>query len=225
MVRSRQLWRWCPILAIVAGLGAAAADADPCYMGVRRTTKAEREFTVQTLNALRDAVPALPGWRTADETEIREPLTTCIGQERAPMSLDYRVRLVRDEGAAPIGEPEGGPSRRLQPESADLAPFAEVRISVNSKSTTVHAAATPVAVEGVPFAFRSGCAELLLGDWSVPVPDADAAGPSEAWAHFDAELPSTRVQTLVVELDGEAGSVEALLRRLDVRALVALVRH
>ncbi len=60
--------------AFVCLLALAAPVSGQCFHGTRRTTKGERMFYVNTLGALKAAMPAPPpGWRVVEETDVRGP--------------------------------------------------------------------------------------------------------------------------------------------------------
>jgi hypothetical protein len=231
MYERGSVWRLVVVsvtAGLVGGLHVSGA-ADTCLQGVRPATAGEKAFHVQTLARLRAAMPEPPaGWRVLDETEVRAPQFACIGQERRPLALEYVRRLAPAVLEAGDSAGERGGAAAMEP------PAAAVRILVR-----VNAAAEPLDDTWEPFetphatlAFRGGNREtgvsavrLLLGDWWWDPEDPTAPrGRRRAYAAFATEAPHTRVQVLAVDLDGPSSQVEALLARLDLPALAALVR-
>lgn len=192
------------LIALASGPAPAWAD---CSRGTRPTTLTERSFQVETLRTLKAAMPpAPPGWRVVEETEVKPPRLACIGQERQPLAVEYRIRFVEPNAAA-----------------------AEIAVRVNARREDVPASPEAMEVASATLAFRArdgltNAVRVLFGDWSLD--SGDGAGPAagEALAHFASDLPHTRAQSLALRIDGERGRVDQLLARLDVKALAALVR-
>jgi hypothetical protein len=194
------------VFVTVAGCLPSNAWAD-CSRGTRPSTLLERRFQVETLKAVKAAMPAAPdGWRVVEETEVRPPRLACIGQEREPLPIEYRIRFAELD-----------------------AKVSEITVRVNARREAVPASTQAVDVSRAALAFRAqegatGAVRVLFGDWSLG--DSDASGPEagEALAHFMADLPHTQAQSLAVRIDGDRTRVDQLLARLNVSALASLVR-
>jgi hypothetical protein len=211
--------------ALVCLLALAAPVSGQCFRGTRRTTRGERVFYVNTLGALKAAMPAPPpGWRIAEETDVREPSAICVGREKEPLSLEFSVRYER------VGPPPPGADVQLASVRDGNAPDGlRVDVVVNRERQLFDRSVEPVRDLPAPLAFERAhvggtAVDVLLGDWSVYRPD-DPADPLEAMAHFDLELPYTTVQSLSIRVAGPVPSVALLRRNLDVSRLRALVHR
>jgi hypothetical protein len=189
------------MVLIAVACAPARAWAD-CSRGTRPTTLTERTFQVATLRALKAAMPPAPdGWRVVEETEVKPPRLACIGQERQPLPVEYRIRFAEPDAAV-----------------------SEITIRVNARREAVPASPEAMEVASAALAFRArdggaNAVRVLFGDWSL-----GSDGGGEALAHFAADLPHTQAQSLAVRIDGERVRVDQLLARLDVGALAALIR-
>jgi len=211
--------------ALVCLLALAAPVSGQCFHGTRRTTKGERTFYVNTLGALKAAMPAPPpGWRIAEESDVRGPSAICVGREKEPLSLEFGVRYER------VGPPAPGAGLQLASVRDGDAPGGlRVDVMVNREHQLFDRPVDPARDLPAPIAFeraRAGgtAVDVLLGDWSLYRPD-DPADPLEAMAHFDTGLPYTTVQSLSIRMAGPARSVALLRRDLDVTRLRALVHR
>lgn len=211
------------MLAIL--LAPPSADAQ-CARGTRRVTRGERLFFRNTLQALKDAMPAPPaGWTVAEQTEIRAPRGICIGRELRPLSIDFLVRyepvgsLIADASVVPAGHLD-----------TDPATGAQVLVTVNAPREVFDGTVERMTAPEFPLAFRHArddrmaSVDLLLGDWSIFHPD-DPAVALEAMAHFDIDLAYTRVQSILIHVDGPAMPVSQIMASLDVAALKQLLRR
>ena len=85
------------LLSILIVCG-APAFAD-CIDGSRETTEAEKQFYVETLNALKAAVPAAPaGWTLEDRNRVSAPGSVCNGSGKLPIRGTYEVRFYWQDG-------------------------------------------------------------------------------------------------------------------------------
>ena len=194
------------VFVTVAGCRPSNAWAD-CSRGTRPSTLLERRFQVETLKAVKAAMPAAPdGWRVVEETEVRPPRLACIGQEREPLPIEYRIRFAELD-----------------------AKVSEITVRVNARREAVPASTQAVDVSRAALAFRlqegtTGAVRVLFGDWSLGNGDTNDPQAEEALAHFLADVPYTQAQSLAVRIDGDRHRVDQLLARLDVSALASLVR-
>ena len=171
-------------------LGLPAPAMGQCYQGTRRTTRGERRFYVDTLGALKAAMPAPPpGWRIVEETDVRGPRAICVGREKEPLSLEFSVRYER------VGPPAPGRNVQLASvrDGGDGPGTARIEVIVNQERRVFDHPVEPVQDQAAPLAFQRAAAgrtslDVLLGDWSVFRSD-DPADPLEAMAHFDIGLP------------------------------------
>lgn len=211
----------------VVGWPIAVRAADSCIEGLRPATAGEKAFHVQTLARVRAALPVLAaGWRVVDETDVRAPQFACIGQERRPLAFEYSLRA--EPTADATGSVAGRPS---SPDAASLGSLVRITVKVNPREQPIDERAEPFDAPLAVLAFRAraentptGSVRLLFGDWSWdPEDPAEAPGRARAHAYFEPGVPHTRVQALVVEIDGPRVQVDALLARLDLPALASLV--
>jgi len=194
----------CAIALIAVVCAPARAWAD-CSQGTRPTTLLERTFQVETLRALKAAMPVAPdGWRVVEETEIRPPRLACIGQEREPLPFEYRIRFAKPDSATSEITVRVNARREVMPASPEAMEFAPAALAFRAR-------------EGV-----AGAVQVLFGDWSLG--SGDGPAPGEALAHFTTDVPYTRAQSLAVRIDGDRPRVDQLLARLNVTALASLVR-
>jgi hypothetical protein len=210
------------VLVILVG-GAPAVRAD-CSQGVRPATAAEKTFQLNTLKAIKAAVPTAPaGWRIVEETDMRPPRLACIGQEREPLWFEYQIRFARAD--------TGGDDDTVQRASLRQAvgeEEAQIAVLVNAGSQALAMPVETLAVPGVSLALRSAPAgalpsvRLLFGDWSLAV-EADTALTRQFVSHFLADVPYTSVQSLAVQLRGDRRRTEAFLQQLDLKALGQLL--
>jgi hypothetical protein len=204
---SRRHQTFLPAVLAAAVASAPASALADCSRGTRPSTQTERRFQVDTLKAVRAAMPLAPaGWRIIEETEVRPPRLACIGQERQPLPIEYRIRFA---------EPD--------------AQVSELTVRVNARRQAVPALREAVDSVSGALAFRgrdaaADAVHVLIGDWSLDSGDGDDPAHGEALAHFVADLPHTQAQSLAVRIDGRQGRAELLLAGLNVRALAALVR-
>jgi hypothetical protein len=212
--------------AVVCLLALAAPAPGQCYQGTRQTTKGERQFFVNTLGALKAAMPTLPpGWRIVEETDVQGPRAICVGREKEPLSLEFSVRYER------VGPPANGRSVQLASvrSGGDAPDTLRVEVIVNRERQVFDSRVEAVEALSAPLAFQRADAgrasiDVLLGDWSVFRSD-DPADPLEAMAHFDTGLPYTTVQSLSIRMAGSVQSVALLRGHLDLSKLRALVHH
>lgn len=209
-------------VALFAGVPLARAE---CSRGTRPPTVAEKNFQFDTLKALKAATPAAPdGWRVVEETDVRPPRLACIGQERQPLWLEYRVRFAPDAAAGP-GAPDAQPA--ALPTSGNTE--AQIAIVVNARRQPLNPSADALELADVTLASRASSAgaassvQLLFGDWSIGTGDDGAEKGREALAHFVVDLPYTKVQSLAVQIDGDTSHVDTFLRHLNLKALGELV--
>lgn len=223
--RGRVPPRGVGVVVLVLGLLAVPerAAAVGCFKGTRPSTVPEKTFHVETLKVLKAAMPVPPaGWRVVEETEVRPPRIACIGQEREPLALDYRIRFRRAGAAA---DERGSADGSLEDA---IAGDTEIVVEVNPRGTHLGGVPELLAVPGVTFALRRGSVTssvvyLLLGDWSLESEDGPRSSDSRADAHLVADTPSTKVQALAVRVAGDAAGTDALARRINLGALNALV--
>jgi len=223
MRAGRVLCMCCGVVALAVLLAPSWADAQ-CSRGTRRLIRGERLFFRDTLQALKDAMPAPPaGWTVAEETEIRAPRGICIGRERRPLSIDFMVRY--EPAGSAIADASVVPAPH---HDADEVTGAQILVTVNAPRELFDSAVERVTGPGVPLAFRhargdrSASFDLLLGDWSIFQPD-DPMAAVEAMAHFDTDLAYTRVQSILVQVDGATAPVNQMMAALDVAALEQLL--
>ncbi len=207
-------------------LGAPAPAVGQCYQGTRNTTKGERRFYVDTLGALKAAMPAPPpGWLIVEETDVRGPRAICVGLEREPLLLAFSVRY------EPVGATAPGGDLRLvtaRP-SANASGSARIEVTVNERRLLFDDRVERAQEPETAFVFQRAAPgrtslDLLLGDWSVFQSD-DPSDPLEVMAHFDTDLPYVSVQTLSIRVAGPAQPVGFLRRQLDLAKLRALVHR
>lgn len=190
-------------VALVGGVPLARAD---CSRGTRPPTVAEKNFQFDTLKAIKAAMPtAADGWRVVEETDVRPPRLACIGQERLPLGVEYHVRFAPDGDAA-----------------------SEIAVVVNARYQPLPQPVEPMPLPDMPLSFRAFegakvSVLLFAGDWSIGSDDGDGHPEGEATAHFLSDLPHTRAQSLAIRIAGDRGRVDALVARLKLSALGALL--
>jgi hypothetical protein len=78
-----------------------------CIDGSRDTTGDEKQFYVQTLNAVKAALPTAPaGWTLEDRTRISPPGIVCTGSGKLPMRASYEVRFYSQNAIARLNAQE-----------------------------------------------------------------------------------------------------------------------
>ncbi len=215
-------------VVFVALVGSVSPARAECSRGTRPPTIAEKNFQFNTLKALKAAMPSAPdGWRVVEETDVRPPRLACIGQERQPLWFEYRVRFAPAAGAPRAGAPDARPAAFPAAEAGD----AQISIVVNARRQPFTPPAEALDVSGVTLAFRAASAgaissvQLLFGDWSIGTDDDSASPGREALAHFVVDVPYTKVQSLAVQIEGDNPRVDALVARLNLAALGALLNR
>ena len=74
-----------------------------CVDGSRDTTEAEKQFYMETMNALKAAVPPAPaGWRLEDRNKFSAPNLVCTGSGKLPLRAMYEVRYYWTDGIAEL---------------------------------------------------------------------------------------------------------------------------
>ncbi len=196
------------LVVCVALFGSVPPARADCSRGTRPPTVAEKNFQLNTLKAIKAAMPAAAdGWRVVEETEVRPPRLACIGQERLPLGVEYRVRFAPDGDAS-----------------------SEIAVVVNARHQPLPTPVEPLTLPDMPLSFRAFegakvSVLLFAGDWSIGSDDDDGHPEGEATAHFLSDLPYTQAQSVAIRIAGDRGRVDALVARLNLSALGALIHQ
>ena len=85
-----------------------------CIDGSRDTTAEEKQFYVQTLDAVKAALPAAPaGWTLEDRTRISAPGSVCTGSGKLPLRASYEVRFFSKDAIAKLDAVEAEHRKRI----------------------------------------------------------------------------------------------------------------
>src|SRR5688572_346331 len=85
-----------------------------CIDGSRDTTAEEKQFYVQTLDAVKAALPAAPaGWTLEDRTRISAPGSVCTGSGKSPLRASYEVRFFSKDAIAKLDAVEAEHRKRI----------------------------------------------------------------------------------------------------------------
>lgn len=157
--------------------------------------------------------------RTGDSAAQREASDASrkLRGEMAPLQRELAElrRREREERGATGAARTRAAQTRMEEARANRRD-ASVSIQTNLRQAPTRGA-RPVSVSGVPLALREGggATHLFLGGW-------ERSG-SFAMARIDESVPTTRVQSLRVRIDGNETVAEQLLDALNVKAVAAVI--
>lgn len=201
--------------------GAAQAPAEPLPDAARQARTQELEKQLAELQRKdRAAVAAYQAARRAGDSGVQTEASDASRRYRAEMGpLQKELRelrnIERQERAAATGARTQAAQSRM-PEQRASRRDASVSIHTNLRQRELRGA-RPVAMSGVPSAFRDGrgVTHLLFGEWRQ--------SGNFALAPIDETAPTTRVQAVSVRIDANEAMTEQLLEKLDLTAVKEVI--